>query len=60
MHDEPDPDRHLEGMEGIETVTVELDEETIEAVEDVAFTDHRGNHAAAIRSLLDEWLRERE
>lgn len=44
----------------MEAVEVELDEETIEALDDVAFTDHRGNRDAAIRECLDRWLKTRE
>jgi Arc/MetJ-type ribon-helix-helix transcriptional regulator len=49
-----------DGLADMETVTVELDAETLEAVDDRAFTDHRDNRAAAIRTLLDEWLKARE
>ncbi|WP_181687334.1 ribbon-helix-helix protein, CopG family [Halorhabdus salina] len=41
-------------------VTVEFDEETIEAIEEKAFRDHRDNREAAIRECLDQWLKERE
>lgn len=41
-------------------VTVELDEETIARLDDLAFEDHRDNRAAAIRELLDAWLKHRE
>jgi len=44
----------------MDEVTLELDEGTVEALEEAAFEDHRGNRAAAIRTLLDEWLAERE
>ncbi|MFB6303180.1 MAG: ribbon-helix-helix protein, CopG family [Haloferacaceae archaeon] len=44
----------------MDQVTLELDEETIEALDDIAWTDHRGNREAAIRDLLDEWLRDRD
>lgn len=46
-----------DGLAEMETVTVELDAETLDAVDDIAFTDHRDNRAAAIRTLLDEWLK---
>jgi hypothetical protein len=49
-----------DGLTGMETVTVELDEEVLDAVDDIAFTDHRENRNAAIRTLLDEWLKERD
>jgi hypothetical protein len=44
----------------LETVTVEFEEATIEAVDEKAFADHRDNREAAIRDLLDEWLKTRE
>jgi metal-responsive CopG/Arc/MetJ family transcriptional regulator len=49
-----------DGLADMETVTVELDEETLDEVDDIAFADHRDNRAAAIRDLLDEWLKERD
>jgi hypothetical protein len=39
-------------------VTIELDEEELAELEDRAFKDHRGNTEAAIRTVLDEWLKE--
>lgn len=44
----------------METVTLELAEEELDAVEDLAFKHHRENREAAIRDLLDQWLKERE
>jgi Arc/MetJ-type ribon-helix-helix transcriptional regulator len=44
----------------LETVTLELEDEAVEAIDEKAFTDHRGNRDAAIRDLLDEWLKARE
>jgi metal-responsive CopG/Arc/MetJ family transcriptional regulator len=41
-------------------VELELDEELLEAVDEKAFDEHRDNREAAIRDLLDEWLKERE
>jgi metal-responsive CopG/Arc/MetJ family transcriptional regulator len=49
-----------DGLAEMETVTVELDEETVDAVDDIAFEDHRDNRAAAIRTLLDGWLKQRD
>ncbi|WP_338738024.1 ribbon-helix-helix protein, CopG family [Haloplanus salilacus] len=49
-----------DGLADMETVTVELDAETLEEVDDIAFRDHRENRAAAIRDLLDEWLKSRD
>ena len=43
----------------LESVTVAFDEETIEALDEKAFTDHRDNREAAIRDCLDEWLKRR-
>jgi len=42
----------------MESVTVEFDEETIAAVDEKAFADHRDNRQAAIRDLLDAWLKQ--
>lgn len=44
----------------MDQVTLELDDETVEAIEEIAWADHRGNREAAIRELLDEWLRTRD
>ncbi|MDS0281932.1 ribbon-helix-helix protein, CopG family [Haloarcula onubensis] len=44
----------------LEEVDVELDEALLEAVDDKAFADHRDNRDAAIRDLLDEWLKEQD
>lgn len=44
----------------MDQVTLELDDETLDAIDDRAWADHRGNREAAIRSLLDEWLRTRD
>ncbi|QSG08809.1 ribbon-helix-helix protein, CopG family [Halapricum desulfuricans] len=44
----------------MDTITIEFDEETLQALDDVAFTDHRGNRDAAIRECLDRWLKSRE
>jgi hypothetical protein len=41
----------------LESVTVAFDEETIEAIDRKAFADHRDNREAAVRDLLDEWLK---
>lgn len=43
-----------EGRFDLETVTLELEDETTEAIDEKAFADHRGNRDAAIRDLLDE------
>lgn len=43
----------------LETVTVEFDEETVVAIDEKAFADHRDNREAAVRELLDEWLKQR-
>lgn len=44
----------------MERVTVEFDEETLDAIDAKAFRDHRDNRAAAIRDCLDQWLKQRE
>jgi metal-responsive CopG/Arc/MetJ family transcriptional regulator len=41
----------------LETVELELDEALLEAVDEKAFADHRDNRDAAVRDLLDEWLK---
>ncbi len=41
-------------------VTLELSEEEIAAIDEKAFADHRENREAAIRTLLAEWLEQRE
>lgn len=43
----------------METVTVEFDEETLDVIDEKAFKDHCDNREAAIRDLLDEWLKTR-
>ena len=43
----------------LESVTVAFDEETIEALDEKAFAEHRDNREAAIRDCLDEWLKQR-
>ncbi len=44
----------------METVTVEFAAEELDEIDDVAFRHHRDNREAAIRDLLDEWLKSRE
>jgi metal-responsive CopG/Arc/MetJ family transcriptional regulator len=44
----------------METVTIELESEELEQIDDIAFADHRENREAAIRDLLDRWLKERD
>ena len=41
----------------LETVELELDEALLDAVDEKAFSDHRDNRDAAVRDLLDEWLK---
>jgi metal-responsive CopG/Arc/MetJ family transcriptional regulator len=48
-------DRSLDMTE----VTVAFDEETLEEVDDLAFRDHRDHREAAVRELLDRWLKAR-
>lgn len=42
----------------LEEVNIELSEGLLEAVDEKAFADHRDNRDAAIRDLLDEWLKQ--
>jgi len=44
----------------LEAVELEMDETLLEAVDEKAFADHRDNRDAAIRDLLDEWLKDQE
>jgi len=44
----------------LEEVDIEMDEALLEAVDEKAFADHRDNRDAAIRDLLDEWLKQRD
>jgi len=44
-------------LSDLEEVTVEFDEETLEALDEKAFRDHRDNREAAVRDLLDGWLK---
>lgn len=50
---------HLDHLD-METVTLELDEEELDAIDDLAFERHRENREAAVRELLDRWLKERD
>jgi len=43
-------------LSDMETVTIELDEAEVDAVEDLAFREHRENQEAALRALLQQWL----
>ena len=49
-----------EAFLNLEEVDVELDEALLEAVDEKAFADHRDNRDAAIRDLLDEWLKQQD
>ena len=44
----------------LEEIELELDEALLEAVDDKAFADHRDNRDAAVRDLLDEWLKRQD
>jgi metal-responsive CopG/Arc/MetJ family transcriptional regulator len=44
----------------LESVEIELNEELLEAIDEKAFAEHRDNREAAIRDLLDEWLKEQD
>ena len=41
-------------------VTVGFDSEILDAIDEKAFVEHRGNRDAAIRDLLDEWIKNHE
>lgn len=44
----------------MEEVSIELDPEEVDELDDIAFANHRENRDAAIRSLLDAWLKNRD
>ncbi|WP_136715349.1 ribbon-helix-helix protein, CopG family [Halorientalis salina] len=44
----------------MDEVTIELDEAELEEIDQIAFENHRENRDAAIRDLLDQWLKERD
>lgn len=44
----------------MDEVTISLTEEELAAIEDRAFQQHRGNREAAIRDVLDEWLKQQD
>ena len=44
----------------MDEVTLELTDEELAEIDEIAFQDHRDNREAAIRELLDEWLKQRE
>lgn len=41
----------------MDEVTIELYEDELEEIDKLAFQNHRDNREAAIRDLLDEWLK---
>lgn len=47
-------------LSDMETVTVELTEEEVDVIDDIAFREHRENREAAMRGLLADWLATRE
>lgn len=47
-------------VRGMEEVTIELAEEEVEQLDKIAFTHHQDNREAAIRELLDGWLKARD
>lgn len=49
-----------EAFLNLEEVDVEMDEALLEAVDEKAFSDHRDNRDAAVRDLLDEWLKRQD
>lgn len=42
----------------LEAVELEFDEDILEAIDEKAFKDHRDNRDAAVRDLLDDWLKQ--
>jgi metal-responsive CopG/Arc/MetJ family transcriptional regulator len=44
----------------LEEVELEMDEVLLEEVDEKAFADHRDSRDAAIRDLLDDWLKTRD
>jgi metal-responsive CopG/Arc/MetJ family transcriptional regulator len=50
----------MEELLDMESVTIEFDEETLAAIDEKAFRDHQDSREAAIRDLLDEWVKERK
>jgi len=44
----------------MEEVAIELEEAEVAALDDLAFADYRDSREAAVRDLLDEWLKARE
>ncbi|MFB9808841.1 ribbon-helix-helix protein, CopG family [Haladaptatus pallidirubidus] len=43
----------------MDSVTLEFTDEELEQIDEIAFAHHRENRDAAIRDLLDEWLKDR-
>ena len=44
----------------MESVSIELSPEELEQIDEIAFANHRDNRDAAIRELLDQWLKTRD
>ena len=44
----------------MDEVTIELEEGELEEIDKLAFENHRDNRDAAIRELLDQWLKQRD
>lgn len=44
----------------MDSVTLEFTDEELEQIDEIAFENHRENRDAAIRELLDEWLKARD
>lgn len=44
----------------MDSVTLEFTAEELEQIDDIAFAHHRENRDAAIRDLLDQWLKDCE
>jgi metal-responsive CopG/Arc/MetJ family transcriptional regulator len=43
----------------LDEIELELDEAVLEEIDEKAFKEHRDNRDAAVRDLLDEWLKQR-
>lgn len=43
----------------MDEVSIELTSEELEQIDELAFKEHRGNRDAAIRELLDHWIKDR-
>ncbi|WP_435156208.1 ribbon-helix-helix protein, CopG family [Haladaptatus sp. DFWS20] len=49
-----------QGFLDMESVELEFTSEELEQIDEIAFSDHRENRDAAIRELLDQWVKTRD